>query len=328
MKNFICFIVVMLSVTINSCTDSGVNTTYAPFEGTVYYNSVGYKDVWSVNSGGIKEIATNGRITSPPVSNTLLHLRYGTSGVNSLEIFNTEGMNPKSLVNSNSLLASLSPSGTKIVYFNPDPSDYKKTNFSVMNIDGSDKRIIDATAPQQNFLFSPDGSKIAYFKGESGDSLYIVNIDGTNAVFLIQERFINSFDWSPDGEKIAYTNKMGKIGVANINTKENLTLSEDATEKRFIKWLSDSKKIVYVYGNTVNRTKLHIQMLDTESNKTENLVSSDKHLFAPQISPNGKSLLYLESKVLHLDGALKILNLSDLQTITIAENAFIGFWQK
>lgn len=58
-----------------------------------------------------------------------------------------------------------------------------------------------------NPRWSPDGSRIAFSRGEQGgETVWVVNADGSAARPLIQvpeTQSINNPVWSPDGEKLA-----------------------------------------------------------------------------------------------------------------------------
>ena len=54
--------------------------------------------------------------------------------------------------------------------------------------------------------FSPDGTKLAFYRGPSGDhNIYVINVDGTGFVQLTDGGDNLGPSWSPDGDWIAFT---------------------------------------------------------------------------------------------------------------------------
>ena len=82
----------------------------------------------------------------------------------------------------------------------------------VIDPDGSgDAQLTFGEKPSRSPAWSPDGSKIAFIRGNKPSSLFIMNADGTDKT-LIQRRiskhryyFFSSPAWSPDGTQIAFS---------------------------------------------------------------------------------------------------------------------------
>jgi Tol biopolymer transport system component len=73
-----------------------------------------------------------------------------------------------------------------------------------------------------NPLWSPDGKKIAFTRGQGG--LYMMNADGTNQTQLAEHADYLPFAWSPDGQKIAFKER-GFLYVINADRTNKARLA-------------------------------------------------------------------------------------------------------
>jgi Tol biopolymer transport system component len=79
----------------------------------------------------------------------------------------------------------------------------------VVNTDGSGlTTIAEAMASEEYPVWSPDGKKIEYSRGQPGGfyDVWVMNVDGSGKTRLTHGRLGGSFGgWSPDGSRIAYS---------------------------------------------------------------------------------------------------------------------------
>ena len=99
------------------------------------------------------------------------------SGLNKIFIMNDDGTNPVALTSHQSETGRINADGSKIVYGN-------NGHIRIMNLDGSENKLIINNSRRGNLAISPDGLKIAFTVGTSdditNDNIAIVNIDGSN----------------------------------------------------------------------------------------------------------------------------------------------------
>lgn len=167
-----------------------------------------------------------------------------------------------------------SPDGTKIAVTTDK-------GLEVMNADGSNKRIIVATATKDsgNFNWSSDGTKIV-FEGrkrsqnpkEDTDNIWVVNTDGTGLKQLTNgNRDLNPV-WSPDGNKIAFHRIVeegkGIIWIVNSDGTNLIRVTPLADNFKYPLFSLDGTKIACVKNFMRPDSGLYITDIDG-SNRNE-----------------------------------------------------------
>jgi tricorn protease len=144
--------------------------------------------------------------------------------------------------------AALSPSGARAAFeFRGEVVTVPAEKGDVRNLTST------MAAHERSPVWSPDGTKIAYFSDESGEyQLYIRSQDGKGAPQVVKVEghgFYQNPVWAPDSQKISYTdNSQGVYWVDVKSGKSALVASQHtygpASQIRHT-WSPDSKWIAY-----------------------------------------------------------------------------------
>jgi tricorn protease len=157
-------------------------------------------------------------------------------------------------------------------------SDLKENNFRVLTINGE----------TDGYHLSPSGRRAVI--AAHGEIFTIATDRGevgrVTKSFWRDERPA----WSPDGKRIAFVSDQSgreEVWVADVDGRNAKKLSDLDTEKAAIRWMPDSKSLLY----TSSDRKLYL--VETESGKTMTLASSDVgNIQAPDVSPDGKWIAF------------------------------------
>ena len=142
-----------------------------------------------------------------------------------------------------------SGSNGKIAYASYDSTSY---DIWLMNADGSSRTsLTSSTDHEDSPAFSPDGSKIAYVRGELTDldDVWIMNADGTGQTNLTPSPGQDGAPvWSPDGNKIAFASARDgdwEIYVMNADGSGQRNLTRHPGNDTEPSWSPDSSEIAF-----------------------------------------------------------------------------------
>ncbi|HUG14786.1 MAG TPA: hypothetical protein VMM78_07165, partial [Thermomicrobiales bacterium] len=98
----------------------------------------------------------------------------------------------------------------------PNPADCREP-WQVYTVlaDGSDLTFL--AEDGYALTWSPDGTRLAFARGEDMDDLVVMNADGTDQAVIATVRGISSIAWSPDGERLAIMAQPGPYQIFVIN---------------------------------------------------------------------------------------------------------------
>ncbi len=148
--------------------------------------------------------------------------------------------------------------------------------------------------PHRDFVWSPDGEKIAFASFLCGViDIYVVDADGDNLKRLTKNARASSPEWSPDGEKIAFDAvKNGNIElfVMNADGSHKERLTQDPDGDFMFKWYPDGKRIIFL------RRKGQVAqfyVMDTDGSSQEQLINLSNwgRCSDPVLSPDGKKIV-------------------------------------
>jgi tricorn protease len=147
--------------------------------------------------------------------------------------------------------AAISPSGARAVF------EFRGEIVTVPAEKGDVRNLTATTAVHERSpVWSPDGTKIAYFSDESGEyQLYVRSQDGKGESQIIKVQGHGFYDdpvWSPDSQKLTYTDNSQSVYWTDLKSgKSTLIASQQTfTPQSQVKhaWSPDSKWIAYTIG--------------------------------------------------------------------------------
>lgn len=149
-------------------------------------------------------------------------------------------------------------------------------------------------------VYSPDGTKVAYFSDETGEQqLYVANADGSNPRQLTKDgkRRLVNYQWSPDGKWIGLNDsnmKLRLIGVEDGSDKEINHTYATWTGTQF-DFSRDSKWMAYseVDGITGFGRIVMYEIATGTKNRLGPGLSNDT---LPEFSTDGKYLMFLGAR--------------------------------
>ncbi|MEW6283207.1 MAG: hypothetical protein AB1758_31650, partial [Candidatus Eremiobacterota bacterium] len=158
-------------------------------------------------------------------------------------------------------LPRVSPDQSRIAYIAEDYPVAGLARITVMNVDGTDRRVLTTYDPNMKakryYSWSPDSTMLAYSRqnGALGSDMFSVQTDGTGETPLPGNSALSELEpaWSPDGRYLAFT----RLGAGDerlcVHDYQTAVTSEIAINAEngangigSIAWAPDSSRIAYV----------------------------------------------------------------------------------
>jgi Tol biopolymer transport system component len=168
-----------------------------------------------------------------------------------------------------------------------------------MNADGSGQtRITNNPANDFEPAWSPDGSKIAFWRdngGSYGYDIYVMNADGSSQTRLTTGGNNYEPSWSTDGKKIVFTSGRDlyydEIYVMNADGTGQTRLTFNTIVDVEPAWSPDGSKIVFVSDRDGTPWRIYVMNSDGtgQTRLTTPSWGSDLH---PAWSPDGSKIVF------------------------------------
>ena len=237
---------------------------------SIIYENGGYLYNYDLNSGSISKIVVN-------ISNDLTTARSGF-------------VDAGKFINS----WAVSPDGQRLAF------GARGDVYTVPKKSGITRNLTQSSGVHdRNVEWSPDGKYISFISDRTGeDEIYIQLQDGSMAATQLtsgSDTYKYNPVWSPDSKKLLWSDKMGRLNVIDIASKNLTVIAEaDAWEIRDYSWSPDSRWVAYTLPqtNTVNV----IIVYDTETGESHQVTDNWYTASNPVFDKDGKYLFFTSAR--------------------------------
>jgi Tol biopolymer transport system component len=235
---------------------------------------------------------------------------------------NPDGSNVQRLTNNpahNYFDPAWSPDGSKITFvrfsgtYNDSLRLYTDIVYEifVMNADGSDQRRLTQSRSDFSPAWSPDGTKIAFWRIDSitmpsSWGIFVMNADGSDqrAVASTSNSDLQEPAWSPDGLKFAVVdNGFYRIYLINVDgsNRTQITQPPSSFEDHAPAWSPDGSKITFIRCADANGwgcwdTPSHLWVVNADGSNPTKL--TDTQAYTPAWSPDGTKIIFSNGDLL------------------------------
>lgn len=186
--------------------------------------------------------------------------------------------------------------------WSPDGSQiaFRSGGLSVMNADGSGRRVLYESADARRAVWSPDGARLAFLSGQPA-ALLVVDVAGGGARSVAAPVVGDSPPaWSPDGTKLAYTESVSfdlAVVGADGTGKQTLTAGPPHTADAGAAWSPDGKEIAF---SRTGNGEAALHLVASEGGPARRLAQTVFDSYAPMApawSPDGTRIAFTGAKL-------------------------------
>jgi Tol biopolymer transport system component/DNA-binding winged helix-turn-helix (wHTH) protein len=190
----------------------------------------------------------------------------------------------------------------------PGGPEEQPSMWSISVFGGNPRKLLENAEARS---ISPDGSQIAFVRGEKNQEIWLASSDGEQARKIISEpgEMFGSVVWSPDSRRLAFVRygyhpgaHEGYVSISACNpaTKETHIILSDANLGDALAWASDGRLIYSLAEQPPNQngSDLWAVRLDSATSRpigeATRLTSSPDRKMGLSVTANGKSLVFLK----------------------------------
>ena len=167
-------------------------------------------------------------------------------------------------------------------------------NITVVNPDGRGKRRLTSTGDTSGPSWSPDASRLAFYRLNKG--IYTIRVGGSGEKNLTTGLALSPA-WSPDGMRIAYTCAGQSVGVCVMRAdgSGSMRLTPAGTNSNTPVWSPDGRRIAYACAFNV-RDDLCVMNSDGGGSVNVTNTSLDIRETPLDWSPDGSTILFARTR--------------------------------
>jgi Tol biopolymer transport system component len=174
-----------------------------------------------------------------------------------------------------------------------------KQDIYTINDDGSQLKNLTSNPAMFHFVWSPDGTRIAFDTNWSGYSdIYIMNADGSGLVRLTTDPASDSSpSWSTNGTRLTFTStRSGTQGIYVMNSDGSnvVHLIDCSAVCQYLHWSPDGSKIAFTLGPFDNTREIYA--MNTDGTGLTNLTENAYYDEILEWSPDGSRILFLSNR--------------------------------
>ncbi|MEP7149179.1 MAG: tetratricopeptide repeat protein [Acidobacteriota bacterium] len=167
----------------------------------------------------------------------------------------------------------------------------KRTAMMMMNSDGTDQREAKPFGSFSHGVWSPDETKVLFFKEGDKTSIYLANADGSNEFALPFSA--GSFDWSHDGKRIVYQTRINAddsdIFVYTLETGKSEDVSKNPSFDADPSFSPDGKQIAFA---SLRDGNAEIYLMNSDGTDVRRLTNHPAWESHPLFSPDGTQIAF------------------------------------